>query len=104
MNILPPILMALMFGGAGTALDAKAEAVSVKRITAYWATTVPNNIYSYTFDGLTTSDSCGKDGQADAISGDSNINRILQMAYSLNEKVKIDINKNCVITTVMLDP
>ncbi|EGG3069951.1 hypothetical protein MOR33_004188 [Salmonella enterica] len=94
-------LLALCFSAYSRDLDS--APVSVKRITAYWAATAPNTIYSYTFSGLDTPDSCGKNDEADAVSGDSNINRILQMAYSLNEKVKVGITSNCTITTVMLD-
>ncbi|EEM1821122.1 hypothetical protein GKA92_23660 [Salmonella enterica subsp. enterica] len=77
--------------------------VYVKSITAYWAATASNDIYSYTFEGLGKDEHCGKDDDVDAISGDPNINRVLQMAYSLNEKVKVGISSGCVITGVVID-
>ncbi|HBZ9864087.1 TPA: hypothetical protein MND73_000791 [Salmonella enterica subsp. houtenae] len=95
-------LSLLLVSCYGYSRDIDSPAVNVRSITAYWAQIAPNTLYSYTFTGLSSSDSCGKEGLADAISGDSNINRILQMAYSLNEKVKVSIDPRCKITTVIL--
>lgn len=99
------IAMAGSFAVKAIAADTNSQAVFVESIKADYAAQSPNNIFYYTFtpsSGLPGG--CGKMDDKYAKSGDSNINRILQMAYALDAKVKVGLDdyNSCVITTAIV--
>lgn len=88
------------------ATSTSSDAILVQSIKGDWATDNSNTLYFYSFKtNSNLPGGCGKPGGILAKSGDANINRILQLAYALDAKVKIGVDNlnSCIITTAIVD-
>lgn len=99
-------VIATLFTSSLFAAETNTVAVLVQAIKADYRAENTSDLYYYTFkvNGNLPSN-CGKSGGRFAKSGDANINKILQLAYALDAKVKVglDGSKDCVITTAVVD-
>ncbi|RBQ35580.1 hypothetical protein C2125_05255 [Rahnella aquatilis] len=80
--------------------------VTVEGIYSVWEKNSAQTLYYYTFLGELKSD-CGKPESKYAVSGDANINRLIQMAFLTGHPFKVDIAESaddieCVIKGVQV--